>query len=146
MELDTALPGDSASSDRGGRAVPTRDLVGEVARADECVDSVSNRTLESAIPPAVDLVYFQRAGDGTTSALSDGSRVSRVERQVAPSRMSRPRLVVAALAVAAGAVATACTPHHEALSHPCPTVLGRGVIALAKVGLSGDELKLQEKC
>jgi hypothetical protein len=73
--------------------------------------------------------------------------VSGVERQVAPSRMfRRQRLVVAALAVAAGAVATACTPHDEALSHPCPTVLGRGVIALAKVGLSGDELKLQEKC
>jgi hypothetical protein len=51
-----------------------------------------------------------------------------------------------ALALAAGAVATACTPHHEALMNPCPTIAGRGVIALAKIGLSPAELKLQQKC
>jgi hypothetical protein len=60
--------------------------------------------------------------------------------------LQRPRLVLVALVIATVAAATACTPHHEALTHPCPTESGRGVIALAKVGLSGDELKLQEKC
>ena len=56
------------------------------------------------------------------------------------------RVVALALVTVAGTVVTACTAHHEALTHPCPTVTGRGVIALAKVGLSADELKAQEKC
>jgi hypothetical protein len=58
----------------------------------------------------------------------------------------RQRLVLAALTLVAGVTAAACTAHHEALIHPCPTVAGRGVVALAKVGLSSDELKVQEKC
>jgi hypothetical protein len=58
----------------------------------------------------------------------------------------RPRFVVLALVITASAAATACTPHHEAVTHPCPTIAGRGVIALAKVGLAPQELKLQEKC
>jgi hypothetical protein len=53
---------------------------------------------------------------------------------------------MAGVLIAVGAIATACTPHHEALTHACPTVVGRGVVALAKVGLSADELRLQEKC
>jgi hypothetical protein len=51
-----------------------------------------------------------------------------------------------ALALVAGALATACTPHHEALVNPCRPLPGRGVVALAKVGLSGDELEMHEKC
>jgi hypothetical protein len=58
----------------------------------------------------------------------------------------RPRLVLAALLIGVGAVASACTAHHEALTHPCPTIAGRGAIALAKVGLAPQELKVQEKC
>jgi hypothetical protein len=58
----------------------------------------------------------------------------------------RPRLFLAGVALVAGLTVTACAAHHEALTHPCPTVTGRGVVALAKVGLSSKELKVQEKC
>jgi hypothetical protein len=60
--------------------------------------------------------------------------------------VGRPRLVRVALVLGAAAVASACTPHHEALTHPCPTIAGRGAIALAKVGLAPQELKAQEQC
>jgi hypothetical protein len=61
-------------------------------------------------------------------------------------RLGRQRLFLVGLALLAASTATACSAHHEALTHPCPTVAGRGVVALAKVGLSSDELKVQEKC
>jgi hypothetical protein len=56
------------------------------------------------------------------------------------------RLVIALAVVLAAATATACTAHHEALTRACPTVAGRGVVALEKLGLSAEELKVQEKC
>jgi hypothetical protein len=73
--------------------------------------------------------------------------VSAVETRVARARvLRRPRFVLAALAIAVAAVATSCTTHHEALTNPCPTVLGRGAIAMEKLGLTPAELKLQQKC
>jgi hypothetical protein len=51
---------------------------------------------------------------------------------------------VAALALFVGT--TACTTHHVALTRACPTIVGRGVTALPKIGLAPAELKVQQKC
>jgi len=53
---------------------------------------------------------------------------------------------VLALAIQGVTTTAACTQHQEPLTHACPTVVGRGVVALAKLGLAGTELEVQEKC
>ena len=66
-----------------------------------------------------------------------------------PSRRSvgllRAVIVSAVLALLLALVA-GCSTHDEPLTRACPTVAGRGVAALPKLGLSADELKVQEKC
>jgi hypothetical protein len=62
-------------------------------------------------------------------------------------RGPRPRrMLVTALFVLSTAAVAACTPHTVAAKHPCPDLSVRGAIALAKLGLTPEELKLQEKC
>ena len=56
------------------------------------------------------------------------------------------RVLVTALVVSSAAVVAGCEPHTEAVKHPCPDVSVRGATALAKVGLTPKELKLQQKC
>ena len=43
-------------------------------------------------------------------------------------------------------VTAACTPHTVAVKHPCPDLSVRGAVALAKIGLTPDELKAQPHC
>jgi hypothetical protein len=51
-------------------------------------------------------------------------------------------LVFASLAL----VLAACTPHHVAITHPCPAVSTRGAPQLAKVGLTPRQLKAHDAC
>jgi hypothetical protein len=56
------------------------------------------------------------------------------------------RMLVSALVVLSATVVAGCTSHAVAVKHPCPDLSVRGAIALAKIGLTPKELKLQEKC
>lgn len=69
-------------------------------------------------------------------------------------RGTRTALLMCLLAMPT-TIATGCSTHREAVSHPCTTVTkggkviaveNRGAIAMAKVGLTPNSLKAQEKC
>jgi hypothetical protein len=62
------------------------------------------------------------------------------------ARFSVRRLGVVALVLALGAGAAACSTHRVSVMHPCPTIAGRGVVGLPKLGLAAEELKIQQKC
>jgi hypothetical protein len=59
---------------------------------------------------------------------------------------ARRRAIMAGVVILTAALTGACAAHREPLTNPCPTLVGRGAVALAKLGLSSKELKLQEKC
>ena len=58
----------------------------------------------------------------------------------------RIAIITFGVLVLSAAGATACSTHREPLTHACPTVVGRGVVGLPKLGLSPDELKTQLDC
>jgi hypothetical protein len=55
-------------------------------------------------------------------------------------------LVIAGSVLLGSTVAAACTPHDVGVKHPCPDLSVRGAVALAKLGLTPDELKGQQHC
>jgi hypothetical protein len=61
------------------------------------------------------------------------------------NRATRVRTRSLAFAVGVFLLA-ACTPHHVAVTHPCPAVSTRGAPQLAKVGLTPRELKAHDAC
>jgi hypothetical protein len=56
------------------------------------------------------------------------------------------RLLAAGGVALAAVVVAGCTTHSESVQNPCSELSPRGAIALAKLGLTPDELKQQEKC
>jgi hypothetical protein len=55
-------------------------------------------------------------------------------------------LVIAGSVLLGSSVVAACTPHEVGVKHPCPDLSIRGAVALAKLGLTPDELKAQQHC
>jgi hypothetical protein len=53
---------------------------------------------------------------------------------------------VLALVVLSMTAAAGCTAHRVAQQNPCTAVSIRGAVAVAKLGLTHKELKLQQKC
>lgn len=58
---------------------------------------------------------------------------------------ARRLLAVVVVALTTTTVA-GCTTHSESVQNPCPELSRRGAIAIAKLGLTPQELKQQEKC
>jgi hypothetical protein len=58
---------------------------------------------------------------------------------------ARGLLAVALIALTTTAVA-GCSTHDESVQNPCPQLSRRGAVALAKLGLTPQELEQQEKC
>jgi hypothetical protein len=56
----------------------------------------------------------------------------------------KPRIL--ALVVLSMTAAAGCTTHSVAQQNPCTAVSIRGAIGVAKLGLTAEELKLQQKC
>jgi hypothetical protein len=61
-------------------------------------------------------------------------------------RYQRRAAFVAGLLVVAAVGTTACSTHEEPLTRACPTVVGRGVVGMPKIGLSAEELEIQQDC
>jgi hypothetical protein len=57
----------------------------------------------------------------------------------------RGLLAVAVVALVTATVA-GCTTHTESVQNPCPELSRRGAIAMAKLGLTPQELKQQGRC
>ena len=55
-------------------------------------------------------------------------------------------LVIAGSVLLGSTAVAACTPHDVGVKHPCPDLSIRGAVALAKLGLTPDELKAQQHC
>jgi hypothetical protein len=55
-------------------------------------------------------------------------------------------MLVAAAAFLSTVAIAGCSPHTVSQQNPCSEASIRGAIALAKVGLTPKELKLQQKC
>jgi hypothetical protein len=56
------------------------------------------------------------------------------------------RLLAAAVTALTVIAVAGCSTHTESVQNPCPEVSRRGAVALAKLGLTPQELKQQGKC
>ena len=61
-------------------------------------------------------------------------------------RRTLRNLVLAGSVLLGSSVVAACNPHEVGVKHPCPDLSIRGAVALAKLGLTPDELKAQQHC